>query len=180
MSEARRILQLCDEAANQIYNAPPSHMYATNVALLLAGTAATESHLRYRRQVGYKISDMGGAWGLWQTESLPMGDNVRYLRAHPEVRERAAQFLHQGNGDLDAILSAGNFGLCKLCAGWDRFAVLIARVHYLRQPGAIPCTDEKRAEYWKKNYNTYLGKGTPAKYLADYKRLIAPWLKAGL
>jgi len=180
MIEARRIIELCHDAAHNVYAAHPSRLYAASVALLLAGTAATESNLKYRRQLGYTISDPGGAWGLWQTESLPMGDNVRYLIGHPDVLARAAAFLHQEQGDFRAILSVGNFGLCKLCAGWDRFAVIMARVHYLRQPGAIPCNDADRALYWKKNYNTYLGKGTPAKYMSDFQRLIAPALRAGV
>jgi len=45
-------------------------------------------------------------------------------------------------------------------------AVAFCRIHYRRQPGAIPKTMPARAAYWKKTYNTKLGKGTVDHYVA--------------
>ena len=44
-------------------------------------------------------------------------------------------------------------------------AVAFCRIHYRRQPGAIPKTMEGRAKYWKKFYNSELGRGTPEHYM---------------
>lgn len=44
-------------------------------------------------------------------------------------------------------------------------SMIFCRLRYLASPGAIPTTREGRADYWKKNYNTSAGKGTPADYL---------------
>lgn len=43
------------------------------------------------------------------------------------------------------------------------YQILMTRIFYLRKPGAIPAhTDVKAlAQYWKKHYNTHLGKGDP-------------------
>ena len=35
----------------------------------------------------------------------------------------------------------------------------------MMRPDPIPKTPQDRAKYWKKYYNTVLGKGTPQKYL---------------
>lgn len=44
-------------------------------------------------------------------------------------------------------------------------AMIFCRLRYLASPGAIPATRAGRADYWKRNYNTVAGKGTPADYL---------------
>ena len=44
-------------------------------------------------------------------------------------------------------------------------AICMCRFHYRRVPSAIPKTKEGRAKYWKKHYNTELGKGTIKHYL---------------
>lgn len=44
-------------------------------------------------------------------------------------------------------------------------AICMCRFHYRRVPSAIPKTKQGRAKYWKKYYNTKLGKGTIEHYL---------------
>tara|TARA_R110002020_G_scaffold288669_2_gene504138 strand:- start:7440 stop:7892 length:453 start_codon:yes stop_codon:yes gene_type:complete len=44
-------------------------------------------------------------------------------------------------------------------------AICMCRFHYRRVPSAIPKTKNGRAKYWKKHYNTELGKGTVEHYL---------------
>ena len=48
-------------------------------------------------------------------------------------------------------------------------AICMCRFHYRRVPSAIPKTKESRAKYWKKHYNTELGKGTTEHYLKANK-----------
>ena len=45
-------------------------------------------------------------------------------------------------------------------------ASAFCRIHYRRMPGAIPKAMPGRAAYWKKHYNTRLGKGTVDHYVA--------------
>ena len=54
----------------------------------------------------------------------------------------------------------------------DRLATCMARVHYLRKPASIPASLDGQAAYWKKYYNTVLGKGTEEEYKANYKRFV--------
>lgn len=49
-------------------------------------------------------------------------------------------------------------------------AMIFCRLRYLASPGAVPVTQEGRAEYWKRNYNSSAGKGTPADYLKKCQR----------
>jgi hypothetical protein len=174
---AKTLLDLCRECAHGVYgDRPPTPRYGEAVAMLLAGTAATESHLVYRRQRGFSMDSLGGAWGLWQTEAAPVGDNIKFLRARPAVLKSASAFLFLGQGELDAILGMGNHGLMRLIHDDDRFAVLMARLHYFRFAQPVPLDTRGQAEYWKTYYNTRLGKGTPDKYLADWRRLVEPAL----
>ena len=171
------VLRLCRECAGLIYGSrPPSARYAESVAHLLAGTAATESHLVYRRQRGFSLERVDGAWGLWQTEAPPVSDNIRYLRQRPDVTRRASEFLFLGEGELDAILTMGAHGLMRLIHDDDRFAVLMARVHYFRFLAPIPAALDQQAAYYKCYYNTALGKGSAEKYIQDWRRLIEPAL----
>jgi hypothetical protein len=52
-----------------------------------------------------------------------------------------------------------------------RYAILMTRVHYLRAPKPLPEADdvEGLANYWKRYYNTRLGKGTPEKAIKKYE-----------
>ena len=45
------------------------------------------------------------------------------------------------------------------------FSVFMCRRFYMRIKESIPNTVEKRAEYWKKYYNTEQGKGTTTEYI---------------
>ena len=48
---------------------------------------------------------------------------------------------------------------------WRKDGTAICRIHYWRKPGAIPAEIEGQAAYWKRHYNTPLGRGTVEKYL---------------
>ncbi|HEY6527260.1 MAG TPA: hypothetical protein VIZ65_01100 [Cellvibrionaceae bacterium] len=45
-------------------------------------------------------------------------------------------------------------------------AAIVCRIHYLLCVEPIPQNEHGRAEYWKRFYNSSLGKGTPLEYLA--------------
>lgn len=172
---ALSMLELCRECAGSVYANPPNAPYAESVARLLIGTAATESHLVDRRQHGFTLARSGGAWGLWQTEAAPMMDSMKYLKRKREVCARAADFLWRGEGaGMPGLLAMNQHCLLQLIHDWDRFACLIARLHYLRFAGDVPDTLPEQAVYYKVKYNTYLGAGSVGKYLRDWDRLVAP------
>lgn len=133
----------------------PEVPYSENALLLLLGTAAQESSYgKYRRQVGN-----GPALGIFQMEPATFTDIDRnYLRYHPAIRQKILSVC--GLKDLDAKDLVDN----------DRLAVCMARVHYLRSRGKIPSKAQDMALYWKKNYNTLLGKGTPEEFMDNYRR----------
>jgi len=172
------MIALCRARAAEIYGTrPPNARYAESVAMLLAGTAAQESLLVHRRQIGYDMDHDGGAWGLWQTEQYAVSDSLRYLRERPDVRDRAATWLFGvGRHDMAGILAMGGHGIMRLLHDWDRFACLCARLHYLRFPDPVPADASGQARYWKRHYNTVLGKGKPEQYIEHFNELIRPLL----
>jgi hypothetical protein len=52
---------------------------------------------------------------------------------------------------------------------WNlQYAAAMCRIHYVRKPGLIPITVTGQALYWKKHYNTELGKGTESEFVKNY------------
>lgn len=174
MMTAAECIDLSRSCAAAIYGrTAPSPRYAAAVASLLAGTAATESHLHYRRQGGFSWASNAGAWGLWQTEGAAVEDSLAYLQRRDDVHARAMEWLfQQPNVSARPLLELSTGGVLRLLSGWDRLACLMARLHYLRVPAAVPGEHAARAVYYKRYYNTAAGKATPEKYLEDYARLI--------
>ncbi len=51
-------------------------------------------------------------------------------------------------------------------------SLLFCRLYYFHIPKPIPTTIKGRAKYWKKYYNTYLGKGTIKHYIKMSNRFL--------
>lgn len=120
---------------------------------LLCETAAAETHYGT-----YRDSTPNGAGrGVCQCDEIPFKD----------VQQRTRQ------ADVDAVKAAFDFDLRKV--EWNDLnlspllAMVFARLHYKLKPEAIPLTLVGRAGYWKKYYNTVLGKGTPEEFIARVK-----------
>lgn len=121
---------------------------------LLCETAAAET------QCGTVVdrTPFGAGSGLCQCDELPYADTVN----------RAKQ------SDLDAIKKA--FGIDLKLVSWSHvnysplLSLIVCRLHYKLRPGFIPLTSRGRAEYWKKHYNSVLGKGTVDHYLVSAAR----------
>jgi hypothetical protein len=136
------------------------------------GTAAAESLLQHRRQIGFSLERTDGAWGLWQTEAAAVTDNVRYLRRRADVRANTARFVPE----IEAVMDIDTRGLLRLIHDNDRLACLMARVHYLRVSEAVPEDLRGQAGYWKRYYNTRLGKGTVEGYMDKWNQIVEPWI----
>lgn len=128
---------------------------------LLLGTALHESGgLRYREQL------RGPALGLFQVEPFTHDDMWRYLDARkPALAKTIRTFFTPAGDKIEAALLRAD----------DGYAVIMARVKYLSVPAALPPAGDLAAQaaYWKKYYNTPLGKGTVEQYIADWHRTYA-------
>ena len=115
---------------------------------LMIGTALAESGLQWVRQIG-------GGRGL------------SFLQIEPDTYNDILRYLHRPDNKLlkERVLSACFMDVFPdaKCLVWNiRLAVLIARVIYWRRPEPLPDANnpEKLGQYWKKHYNSDLGKGT--------------------
>lgn len=131
-------------------------LYSEAAENLLFGTAAHESHAgTFVKQVG------GPALGLYQMEPRTYDDIWNNYLIGRSLREQVlSACMYEMKPPAQHLL-------------WNmRLSTIMCRIHYLRSPGALPqATDlEGLANYWKKFYNTHLGKGTPEQFIADYKR----------
>ena len=149
-------LQAVDELTAAKYR-----LHSAAAVQLLVGTALKESGgLRWRTQL-----NGGPARGLFQMEPATYRDIwENYL----SYREPLAAAIRQ------AFTPAGGELGFELITDDDAFAAVMARLKYHRVPAPLPPADDlaAQAEYWKTHYNTRLGKGTVAGY-------IAAWTAAG-
>lgn len=132
-------------------------LYSGDAVELLMGTCAQESHLgKYRRQMGG-----GPALGIFQMEPATFRDICEnYLRYKPALA-----------GKVRAVAGVECFEAEDLVNN-DKLAACFARVHYLRVKESIPGDLQGWARYWKKYYNTPLGKGTEAEFADNFKRCV--------
>ena len=139
----------------------PEIPYSEDAVNLILGTAAQESHLQYIDQLA---PGPGPAYGLFQME-MPTHDDIwaNYLAFNKELRAKVALCSLDISFSIDgAAEMAGNL----------YYATAMVRCHYRRVKEAMPTTLEGYAQYWKYYYNTHLGKGTEAEFIANYKELI--------
>lgn len=136
-------------------------LWSQSAENLLLGTAAQESHM------GTYIAQIKGpALGIYQMEPATHNDIYNnYLGHRHDIGAKIADLMDQSWIDLEP---------------WDKmagnlyYATAMARVHYLRVSEKLPeATDiEGLARYWKKYYNTELGKGTEGEFTDNYRKYV--------
>jgi hypothetical protein len=135
-----------------------------NEVSLLLGTAAAESSLKYRKQLGG-----GPARGLWQMESRTAKDIFEnYLRYRKKLY-RTVMRIWRGGGWYWRVRVPYRFELNEALRVNDRFACAMARIHYLCAPDPIPECLVEQAEYWKACYGSLSGKRTVEHYHEQWK-----------
>lgn len=125
---------------------------------LLIGTALQESRLSYVRQLG-----AGPAIGIYQMEPATHDDIWRnYLAYHHGLAALVRTLELPGWYGGEAIEMAGNM----------YYATAMCRIHYRRVSAPLPAADDVHglARYWKRHYNTALGKGTAEEFIQNYTR----------
>ena len=124
---------------------------------LLLGTASQESNLgRYIKQI------KGPALGIYQMEPATHQDIWdNYLKYKPELADKVRSLSSKNKATTELITNLA-------------YATAMARIHYLRVREALPEADDIKglARYWKKYYNTELGKGTDEEFVHNYLRFI--------
>lgn len=131
---------------------------------LVLGTACQESACgRYLVQIG------GPAKGIFQMEPATHDDiwgNFLVYRDDLQVK------ILKWRTDSEVISSVNEM------IGNLYYATAMCRVHYLRVPEPIPDDLHGQAQYWKKNYNSELGKGTVEEYMNNWNRFVSPQVLA--
>ena len=126
--------------------------YSPEAVELLLGTAAQESHLGT-----YLVQIKGPAKGPFQME--PATERCiweNYLAHNFELRTK---LIIDSGVTMPSTLDLETNLL---------YSIAMARIHYLRKPGAIPKDLPGQAKYWKKYYNTPAGRGTEEEYIRNY------------
>lgn len=120
---------------------------------LLINTACVESCAGY-----YLKQLVGPACGIFQMEPATAHDIIdNFLKYKPKYMALYEKLYTKGFS-LESNLK---YNL--------PFAIFMCRMHYMRVKEAIPETMEQQAEYWKKYYNTPLGKGTVEEFIKKGK-----------
>lgn len=126
---------------------------------LVMGTGAQESGFRFLKQLG-----SGPALGIFQMEPATYRDIWKnWLPAHPELRAVLQEMVSCALPEPATMV-------------WDlRFAAAMCRVFYLRVSLPLPPADDivALAAYWKRYYNTELGRGRPAEFVNNWARSCA-------
>lgn len=127
---------------------------------LVLGTACQESECgRWLHQLGG-----GPALGIFQMEPATWDDIATNFLVYRKELDAKVEKWACVQGPLDAEEMIGNL----------YYATAMCRVHYLRVPEPIPDYLGGQAAYWKKYYNTELGRGTVQEYLNSWNRFIKP------
>lgn len=130
-------------------------LYSDAAENLLIGTCAQESKLgTYIKQVN------GPALGIYQIEPATHKDVwENYLEFKPELANKVLLIGEKHDASLIVNLA---------------YSTAIARIIYLRAPAELPLADDigGLANYWKKYYNTELGKGKASEFIDNYRKLV--------
>jgi len=128
----------------------PLGLWSSDAEELLVLTAATESNM------GENLYQIGGgpALGIFQMEPSTESDIWgNYIRFNSDLYQRFKNVARGLSGNLV-------------------YQIMMARVYYLRDAKPIPSKDHMmdQARYYKRVWNTYLGKATAEVAYAKYMR----------
>ena len=136
--------------------------YDDSVRRLILGTAACESMFTARKQV------RGPARGLWQAEPNTVIDIYKnYLKYKPNVYKVMTDMFP----DTVKFEVPSKRVIDYRLVNDDEYACAIARLVYGRDRHSIPSDMGEIAKYYKRVYNTVLGKGSADRFLEIWNRL---------
>jgi len=121
-------------------------LYSEDAVDLVYKTGNAETGYRHLKQMGG-----GPAIGFWQVEPATLIDIIdNYVKYRPELEKRLKS-LGFSQSDMETRVMS-NIAL----------QAVFCRLKYKRDKYALPKSSdlEAQARYWKRVYNTHLGKGT--------------------
>ena len=125
---------------------------------LLLGTAAQESHCgRYLHQLGN-----GPALGIFQMEPATYHDIwENYIAYRPKIQKQLAILWPVRPEPEEMVVNL-------------LLAAVMSRIHYRRVPVPLPQAEDLSglADYWKKYFNSSLGRGTTAEFITNWHRFL--------
>ena len=140
----------------------PEIPYSEAAVELLMLTAAQESGLGK-----YLVQLKGPARGIYQVEPATERHVLDTLKSkHPVLYAKLMSFNAPADGqgtneDRDMVFNLA-------------YATALSRVNYWLKPGPIPSRPGDQAAYYKKYWNTPLGKATEAEAMTAYFNLCLP------
>lgn len=140
-------------------------LYSQEAENLIFGTGLIESNYDYLRQWNGGIAR---SW--WQIEPGMTGalDTIdNYLKYRPKLTEQCAEAARVPVHAFESFMDEEQ--VSELLEYNIAYACIMCRLKYRRVPKKLPKTVEGMANYWKKWYNTELGKGKPAEFIEKYK-----------
>ena len=121
-------------------------LYSKDAVDLVYKTGNAETGYRHLKQMGG-----GPAIGFWQVEPATLIDIMdNYVKYRPELEKRLKSLGFSRSSIETRVMS--NIAL----------QAVFCRLKYKRDKYALPKSNDLKgqAEYWKRVYNTHLGKGT--------------------
>ena len=140
-------------------------MYSPEAENLIFGTGLVESNYDYLKQW-----NNGVARSWWQIEPGMTGaldtivnylDYRRNLLGKCAVAAKVAPFYFRVGVEEEEVRDLLEINIS--------YAIIMCRLKYRRVPKKLPKTVEEMANYWKKYYNSELGKGNPEEFIEKYK-----------
>lgn len=141
--------------------------FSTAAEQLVMATGMAESLYKHDRQIARYENGQpvyGPALGFWQMEPA----------THNDIWRNYLGFTRR-QGLVDGLRRLSKRVDPEALVLSPQYAAAMCRIHYLRVPAPLPQAGDWRgmAEYWKRYYNTPLGKGTVDGFLQK----IAPVIK---
>lgn len=168
-----QVWDLCGDVAKNVYrsNRAPSAEYADRVQTILFMIASHESGgFIHRRQMGFGRFGDRGAFSLWQVQWNSITDSLHRIAQDSEMENRII-LLCERNGISRPPLSfkrKDELLLALQQTSGDILGAVLARLHLLGRPGAIPQDISEMAQYAKEQYNTRGGSATPELYMRHF------------
>ncbi len=133
-------------------------LYTPAAENLLLGTAIQESRLKHRRQIG------GPALSYFQIEP----------NTHDDIWNNYLKYRQALANKIINLMTSKNANRLNELEHNDKYACAIARVQYLRVPYLLPSHSDvaKMAAFWKKYYNTPLGRGKESEFIHNWNQYV--------
>lgn len=167
-SYIKRVLKNTDKLAAS--NGSQVRLYSASAVELLILTAEIESRMgRFLWQLGFDNPKSAPGKGIFQIEETTLNwliEKVRKDDKYGHIETYLSEIVVDFEDSLNLIR----------CLDYQ---ILFARLRYYVIPEPIPDHVEGWAEYWKRHYNTYQGKGNPAQAIKRYLFAVKSYDKVG-